>query len=212
MLSFRFSSMKRPQGFVNSTIKFLDPCRQLSVELTFLLVRSHVAFQLGDGIVGQDHRADARLLTLTNRDGPMSHIRANKTSNDSATSSRNDYLEKSLDRNTIARSARTCSSRNLLDARSSITSRNRMNWPTHSSGFTLCPSSRLSIAALLIAKGDNLALIEHRELDDHTIDLVALYLTLFECHRKFSIVYWTNFLMPRGECDVSCDLKGSFHV
>ena len=39
----------------------------------------------------------------------------------------NDYLKKSLDRNTTGRSAWTCSSKNLRDARSSITSRSRIN-------------------------------------------------------------------------------------
>jgi len=38
-----------------------------------------------------------------------------------------DYLEKSLARNTTGRSAWAFSSRNLRDARSSITSRSRMN-------------------------------------------------------------------------------------
>ena len=39
----------------------------------------------------------------------------------------NDYLAKSLDRNTIGRSAWVCPSENLRDARSSITSRSRIN-------------------------------------------------------------------------------------
>ena len=39
----------------------------------------------------------------------------------------NDYLMKSLDRNTTGRSACACSSKNLRDARSSITSRSRIN-------------------------------------------------------------------------------------
>src|SRR5262249_59740628 len=39
----------------------------------------------------------------------------------------NDYLMKSLDRKTTGRSAWTCSSKNLRDARSSITSRSRTN-------------------------------------------------------------------------------------
>ena len=45
----------------------------------------------------------------------------------SAASGRSDYLEKSLDRNTTGRSAPLCSSKNLRDARSSITSRSRIN-------------------------------------------------------------------------------------
>ena len=40
---------------------------------------------------------------------------------------RNDYLEKSLDRNTTGRAALNCSSKNFRDARSSITLRNRIN-------------------------------------------------------------------------------------
>jgi len=39
----------------------------------------------------------------------------------------NNYLEKSMDRNTTGRSAWACSSKNLRDARSSITSRSRIN-------------------------------------------------------------------------------------
>jgi len=42
-------------------------------------------------------------------------------------SRRNDYREKSLDRNTTGRSAWNSSSKNFRDTRSSITSRNRMN-------------------------------------------------------------------------------------
>ena len=38
-----------------------------------------------------------------------------------------DYLRKSLDRNTTGRSAWACSSKNLRDARSSMTSRSRKN-------------------------------------------------------------------------------------
>jgi hypothetical protein len=39
----------------------------------------------------------------------------------------NDYPEKSLDRSSTGRSAWACSSKNLRDARSSITSRSRIN-------------------------------------------------------------------------------------
>lgn len=54
---------------------------------------------------------------------------ARRTSQDpvTRTAAYNGYLEKSLDRNSKVRLAWACSSKNLRDARSSITSRSRMN-------------------------------------------------------------------------------------
>jgi hypothetical protein len=46
---------------------------------------------------------------------------------ENSASRRNDYRDKSLDRNTTGRSTWNSSSKNFRDTRSSITSRNRMN-------------------------------------------------------------------------------------
>jgi hypothetical protein len=58
---------------------------------------------------------------------PHSHRSSRPSTPENGASRRNDYREKSLDRNTTGRSTWNSSSKNFRDTRSSITSRNRMN-------------------------------------------------------------------------------------
>ena len=56
---------------------------------------------------------------------------------------------------------------------------------------------------------DYLALIEHRELNDHPIEVIALYLASLQRHCKFSMLDGFHYATSIGRCQSSSDEQTS---
>jgi len=103
-------------------------------------------------------------------------------------------MKKSLDRNTTDWSTLTCSSKNLRDACSSITSR------THKLIYALIRFHTMFAFKIVHRRGadrtlNHLVLIEHRKLDDHPIEVEATHLASPQRHCAFSTL--KEVIVPR---------------
>jgi hypothetical protein len=101
-------------------------------------------------------------------------------------------MEKSLDRNTTDWSTLTCSSKNLRDACSSITSRKLI--------YALIRFHTMFAFKIVHRRGadrtlNHLVLIEHRKLNDHSIEVEAPHLASPQRHCQFSTL--KEVIVPR---------------
>jgi len=95
-------------------------------------------------------------------------------------------LKKSLDRKTTGRSAPICSSKNLCDARSSnyFAQPHKLIYAVF--WLHVTPTFKIVHRRSADRAQNHPALIKHRELNDHPIDVVALHVASLQRHCKFS--------------------------